>query len=325
MTKVTIKPKQEILDSQTSTGRLEEYAEFPKVVLVDTVSYCNLRCSMCVHKDMKRKMGIMKWDLLTKIIDEIAENSKDTRVWMVFFGDPFVIKKTKPSIFDMLQYTKDKGLTDVVLNSNGCLMDEDSARKLIEIGLDFIYFGVDAASPELYAKLRVGGNYEETVNNILTLKRLKQEMGADKPNIIVQYVEMDENVAEKKAFIDFWNSNEITVKIRPKVSWAGNISAPNQVLGDEDRWPCHWLMQTMSIADDGRVVICPVDLDARVVVGDITKESMKSVWQGAMKELRVMHQTRGFDRLPVMCRDCKDWQSARSDYYGSEYLQEVKK
>lgn len=318
MAEVTIKSKEEILESQSKTGRLEEMSEFPKVVLVDTVSYCNLRCSMCVHKHMTRKKGIMKWELLTKILDEIAENNKDCRIWMVFFGDPFILKKTKPSIFDMVKYAKDKGITDVVLNSNGCLMDEEAARRLIDSGLDSIYFGVDAATPETYAKLRVGGNYHETVNNILTLSRLKKELSVEHPKIVVQYVEMAENVAEKEDFIKFWTGHGLTAKIRPKVSWAGSIDAPNQILGNEDRWPCHWLMQTMSIADDGRVVLCPVDLDARVVVGDVNEHSLKHVWQNQMKVLRDMHKEGRYNELPPMCRDCKDWQSARSDYYSMD-------
>lgn len=33
--------------------------DFPRTVLIDTVSCCNLKCSMCVHKDMKRKKGFM--------------------------------------------------------------------------------------------------------------------------------------------------------------------------------------------------------------------------------------------------------------------------
>jgi radical SAM protein with 4Fe4S-binding SPASM domain len=307
--------KSKILASQIKAGRLEESGSFPKVVLLDTVSSCNLRCSMCVHKDMTRKQGIMKWELLTKILDEIATVQKDTRIWMVFFGDPFVIKNAKPSIFDMIKYAKSIGLTDVVLNSNGCLMDETSAKKLIDSGLDSIYFGIDAATPETYAKLRVGGDYAETVNNVLTLIRLVKEQSSSHPKIFVQFVEMDENSAEKDAFVEFWSKQGVTVKIRPKVSWAGSIDAPNLVLGNQDRWPCHWLMQTMAIADDGRVVLCPVDLNANVVVGDATKNTLAEIWQQQLKELRSLHLTGRYSELPPMCRDCRDWQSARSDYH----------
>jgi len=311
----TTKTKEDIFKGQMEKGRLKDAGNFPNVVLIDTVSFCNLRCSMCVHANMTRKKGTMPWPLFTKIVDEIAANDKNVRVWMVFFGEPFILKKTKPSIFEMIRYAKDKGLTDVVLNSNANLMDEDAARKLIDSGIDAMYFGVDAATPETYAKIRVGGEYHTAVNNIRTLMRLKKETGSEKPAVHVQFVEMDNNSHEKDAFIKFWNEQGAIVKIRPKVSWAGLIEAPNLVLKEEDRWPCYWAMQTMSISDQGKVVTCAVDLDARFIAGDITTQSLKEVWNGKLKELRQMHCDKHFQELPPVCRDCRDWQSARAEYY----------
>lgn len=307
--------QEQIRDEQWKRGRLQDAGDFPRVVLIDTVSYCNLRCSMCVHKEMTREKGIIRWPLFTKIVDEIAATDKDVRVWMVFFGDPFILKGTTPSIFDMVAYAKGRGLTDVVLNSNGNLMDEAAARKLIASGLDAIYFGVDAATPETYAKLRVGGDYQKAVNNIRTLIDLEKSLGSPTPTVVVQFVEMEENAHEKEAFIAFWNAAGAQVKIRPKVSWSGMIEAPNLVLGNEDRWPCHWAMQTMSISDQGKVVTCAVDLDARFVAGDITTQTLKEVWTGELRRLRELHLAGAFAQLPPNCRDCRDWQSARSDYY----------
>jgi radical SAM protein with 4Fe4S-binding SPASM domain len=307
--------KEQILQSQIENGRLTDSEEFPKVVLIDTVSFCNLACSMCVHPEMKREKGVMSWDLVKKIIDEVAENDRNVRVWMVFFGEPLILKNRKPSIFDMIRYAKDRGLTDVVTNTNANLMDKEASRKLIEAGLDAIYIGVDAFSAETYAKIRVKGNYETTVKNIQNLLRLKEELKTDKPDVFVQFVEMDNNAHEKEAFISFWSEQGAKVKIRPKVSWAGLIEAPNLVLGEEDRWPCYWAMQTMSITNTGKVVTCAVDLDARYIAGDINQSSLKEVWTGALRELRKMHFEKRFADLPVVCRNCKDWQSARADYY----------
>lgn len=307
--------KDEILQSQIAQGRLEDSGDFPKVVLIDTVSFCNLACSMCVHPNMTREKGIMSWELFTKIIDEVAAEDKNTRVWMVFFGEPFILKNRNPSIFDMIRYAKDKGLTDVVTNTNACLMDEDVSRKLIEAGLDAIYIGIDAFSQEIYSKIRVKGDYESTVKNIQYLLKLKEELKSDKPDVFVQFVELDLNTHEKDAFINFWSEQGAKVKIRPKVSWAGLIEAPNLVLGDEDRWPCYWAMQTMSITDQGKVVTCAVDLDARFVAGDVKNATLKEVWNGTLKVLRQMHLGKKFTELPAICKDCKDWQSARADYY----------
>jgi radical SAM protein with 4Fe4S-binding SPASM domain len=304
-----------ILQEQLAQGRLEDAGDFPRVVLIDTVSFCNLKCSMCVHKEMTRKKGIMPWTIFTRIIDEIAETNKDVRVWMVFFGEALLLKRKKPSIFDMIAYAKGKGLTDVVLNSNANLMDEKAAQGLIDSRLDAIYIGLDAFSEETYSKVRVGGNYGKTVAQVMRLLQLKEELAADKPEVFVQFVEMDINAGEKDAFVDFWKEQGATVKIRPKVSWAGLIDAPNLTLGDEDRWPCYWAMQTLSITDTGKVVTCAVDLDARYIAGDVNVQSLKEIWNGRLRQLRLMHKARDFKSLPEICRRCRDWQSARADYY----------
>ncbi len=306
--------KTSVHQRQIAEKRIEDPGDFPTVVLIDTVSFCNLRCSMCFHKDMSRKKGFMSWELFTKIIDEIAVTDKTVRVWMVFFGEALLLKKKKPTIFEMISYAKSKGLTDVVLNSNGALLDEASAVKLIDSGLDAIYFGVDAFTAETYAKLRVGADYEQTVKNISFLLEYQQKTDLKTPKVFVQFVEMERNRDEKEDFIRFWSEKGAIVKIRPMVSWAGMVQAPNLTLDNRDRWPCHWAMQTMSIAHDGRVVTCAVDLDARFVAGDITRQSLKEVWTGKLRELRALHRTGAFDALPANCRDCRDWQSAYSDY-----------
>lgn len=270
---------------------------------------------MCIHKQIRRKKQIMSWSMFAKIIDEIAEMDKNARVWMVFFGEALLLKRKKPSIFDMISYAKSKGLKDIVLNSNANLLDAETSRKLIKSGLDAIYIGIDAFMPETYLKIRIGGDYKKVVENTLNLLKLKKELKSSKPDVFVQFVEMDINKKEKDDFIYFWKKNGAKVKIRPKVSWAGSIDAPNLVLDNKDRWPCHWAMQTMSITNLGNVVTCAVDLDAKYIAGDIAKNSMKEIWNSSLKKLREFHVLGKFNKLPENCRNCRDWQSAKADYY----------
>jgi radical SAM protein with 4Fe4S-binding SPASM domain len=264
---------------------------------------------------MKRKQGIMPQGLFTKIIDEISEADKTVRVWMVFFGEPLMLKNRKPSIFDMIRYAKSKGLTDVVVNSNANLLDEEAARSLIDSGLDAVYFGIDAFRKDTYAQIRVGGDYEKTVANVARLLDMQKSLNVFHPKVFVQFVEMDLNAGEKDDFMAFWSSKGATVKIRPKVSWAGQIDAPNLVLGNADRWPCHWAMQTMSITDSGKVVTCAVDLDARFIAGDVNKNSLKEIWNGELKKLRQYNIAKRWQDLPSHCSNCRDWQSARAEYH----------
>ncbi len=307
--------KRNTLLNQFEQKRIIDPGDFPKVILIDTVSFCNLKCSMCVHKEMTRAKGVMKWSIFKKIIDEIALVKKDTRVWLVFFGEALILKRRKPSIFDLIAYAKGMGLTDVVLNSNATLLDEDAVKGLIDSKLDAIYIGLDAFTSETYSKLRVGGNYNKTMSNVINLLNFKKSENIKKPEVYVQFVEMDINKKEKDDFIKFWSDQGAIVKIRPKVSWAGMIDAPNQTIEREDRMPCHWAMQTLSIINTGKTVLCAVDLDARFIAGDVTRQSIKDIWNGRLKELRELHLSRQFTLLPDICMKCKDWQSARADYY----------
>lgn len=287
---------------------------FPEVVLIDNTSACNLRCSMCDHKNIVkyRKIEKMPRDLYERIIDEIARERPAARVWEIYYGDPFLL----PEMPERIRYAKERGLTDVVLNTNGVLMTAEKSRSYIEAGLDAIYVGIDAVKPETYNQIRVGGNYETAVRNVLEYRRLLREIGRPEQKIFVQFVVCDLNEGEVEEFRRFWTEAEVGVKIRPRVSWAGLIEArnlqPNEATA---RRPCYWLMRTINICTDGRVTFCSCDTHCRVPCGNVREESIRSIWEGTLKRYRQMHQDGRYDELPQLCRDCRDWQSAYAEFF----------
>lgn len=300
----------EVVDKRREAERLIDSGDFPAVVLVDSTNYCNLACSMCGHRVMTRKKGVMDMMLFRKIIDEIAEVDKGVRVWMVFFGEALILRY---KLYWMISYAKRKGLSDVVLNSNANLLDEDACLGLMESGLDAIYVGIDSFSPEIYAGIRLKGDYQKVVDNVNRLLRLEKEMGVEKPKVYVQFVEMDDNAHEVKPFTEYWAERGAVVKIRPKISWANTVEVKN--LSSEDRYPCYWAMRTLNVCWDGRVVLCAVDFDAKYIAGDLNRQSIQEVWRDQLKMIRELHLNREYDRLPLFCARCKDWQAARAQFF----------
>jgi MoaA/NifB/PqqE/SkfB family radical SAM enzyme len=287
---------------------------FPAVVLIDNTSACNLRCSICDHVNIKhyRKIEAMDWKLYAKLIDEIARESPGSRIWQIFYGDPFLLKDMP----ERIRYAKDRGLTDVVLNTNGVLMTAQRSRPLIEAGLDAIYVGVDAATKESYDQIRVGGDFDAVVANVLGYRDLLRQYGHPRQTIFVQYVISDINEHETEDFRAFWTARGVNVKIRPRVSWAGLIDAPNlQPNARVQRKPCYWLMRTINICTDGRVAFCSADPHCRVPCGDASRQSIRELWAGRLREYREMHAQGRFDELPEMCRACRDWQSAYAEFF----------
>jgi MoaA/NifB/PqqE/SkfB family radical SAM enzyme len=281
--------------------------------LIDNCCACNLKCSMCDHENIKnyRKIQVMDFTLYTKLIDEIASEKPEARVWQIFFGDPFLCKDMPVRI----AYAKTAGLQDVVLNSNGVLMTEEKAKSLVTAGLDAMYVGIDAVTPDVYNQIRIGGDFSQTVSNILKYRDLLVKYGNGRQKLYVQFVVSDINEHQVEKFSEFWKNEAVTVKIRPKVSWAGLVRADNlQQNNDATRRPCYWLMRTMSICADGRVALCAVDLHCRVVCGNAIGTSLKVLWSEALASYRQMHLLNHWQALPEMCRNCRDWQSGYAEF-----------
>lgn len=294
--------------------RFQESADFPSVILLDNVNACNLKCSMCDHENMKQYRPIERMDmgLYRKIIDEIAVENPGARIWEIFFGDPFLLKDMP----ERIGYAKDKGLTDVVNNTNGVLMTPEKSEAFIKAGQDAIYVGIDAAKKETYDKIRVGGDFDRAVSNVLAYRDLLEKYGNPEQKIFVQFVVSEYNEDEVEQFREFWTRERVNVKIRPKVSWAGLISADNLgEVADADRRPCYWLMRAMNICADGRVTLCSVDIHCRVPCGNVRDNTLKQVWNGKLGEYREMHKQKQFSRLPEMCAGCRDWQSTYAEFY----------
>lgn len=285
--------------------------EFPSVILLDNSSYCNLRCSMCDYKNIAkyRARQHMSMYMYAGIIDEIADKRPSARVWEIFFGDPFC----SPDMPERIEYAKQAGLTDVVLNTNGLAMRPDRAEQLIEAGLDAMYVGVDAVSQEVYSKIRVGGNLERVTSNVLAYRDLLNKKGNGSQKLFVQFVECSENEHEVDAFTKFWKDAGVLVKVRPRVSWAGLIQADN-LKKDIPRTPCGWAMNSLVICADGRYALCAVDIHCQVTCGNFEEQNIEEVWNTTLRQYRDMHTEGNFSKLPAFCRDCLDWQSARCEY-----------
>ena len=127
----------------------------PTRLWVEPTSVCNLRCVMCPNKDLsKDQKGFMDFALFRKIVDEVKDFAFD--VHLLHRGESLL----HPEFFEMVRYAHDAGLV-TRFHTNGTLLDEDKARRLIASGLDQFAFSVDGFDAETYEKTRVNGVVRE--------------------------------------------------------------------------------------------------------------------------------------------------------------------
>lgn len=280
--------------------------DFPPQVVIETTAACNLTCSHCSHDAMTRPKGHMPMALYKRIVDEIAERAPETEVWPTFYGEAFVLEYR---LFYMLQYAKQRGLTNLVLNTNGTRFSSETAQWVIESGLDLVMFSLDGFSAPVFEAIRVGASRDEVYANVEGLLELKAKLGAMKPRVEVQFSMMDANAHEADAFKAHWLARGADVKIREKLTWTGTVEASN-LDASLPRIACPWALRTCAIQWTGDVVACAVDYDARFVAGNVNTESIHAVWNGGHRRLQQLHLEHAFDALPAPCHDCLDWQVA---------------
>ncbi len=96
--------------------------------MIEIEPRCNLDCQWCFNRNAFAKYNRSSFpSLKMPLVKEIIEEMVRLKIPTVRFtgGEPLL----RPDIFNLLGYAKEKGLT-VVLNSNGILIDEITAKKL---------------------------------------------------------------------------------------------------------------------------------------------------------------------------------------------------
>jgi len=287
---------------------------FPVSVIIETIAYCNLSCVMCPQPNLKRERGAMDFKVFSKIIDEIALENPATDVWLALMGEPLIMGD---KFIEMVRYAKGRGIKNVHLNTNACLLSNHLASGLIAAGVDEIIVGLDAFTEQTYKRVRVGGDFLQTVANIEFLLDRRQALGSLTPKVILQFIVMEENEHEAEAFQRHWLSKNAIVKIRPKLGWGTGVQADNLNLPDSERtFPCSWLTRTVSIHWTGRFAQCDADFEGGYSPGDIRTQTIKEIWNGELARRRERHWAGDFGH--DLCKNCHDWQAGRSAFYYPE-------
>lgn len=273
---------------------------------IEPTNACNLKCPMCPRtalindkeKNEKFKIGLMDITTYKKIIDEAVEIGVYS-IKLNWLGEPLV----HPQIVEMVKYAKEKGIIDVMFNTNAALLSKDIAKKLIEAGLDKIFFSFDSPSKEKYESIRIGANYEETLNNINNIVKIRNEMKKTSPLTRVSMVLMEDNKKEYDEFVELFKN---IVDVVAYVEYRSPV--PNDKLEYNEEFACCQLWQRMFIAWNGDVIPCCTDSEKELLIGNINTNSIKEIWNGKRyKELRESHKNGRYDDYN-RCKMCDDTQ-----------------
>lgn len=182
----------------------------PHTVHIDVTSQCNTKCTFCgYHTPLitEKPWAENGWDklhldyeLFTHLIDDLEKIHTKEDILLTGGGEPLM----HPRILDMIQYIKDRQM-HIILFTNGMLLKKDTSHKLIDMGLDKIYWSIHAASSPTWVVQHPGSNektFPTVIENMRELIRYRKEKKSKGPKIVYVNVLSAVNVHEVMDMVD---------------------------------------------------------------------------------------------------------------------------
>ncbi len=276
------------------------FAERPRYIQLETVTVCPAKCPFCPQHEVKRTPSRMPDATWRRIVDQ-------TRGWGVTYrpfltNEPFVDKR-QPDITAAI-----KGgdpTARVEYNSNGALLTETLARRLLDAGVDIMRFSIDGFSRETYGPSRVGLDYDQVKARVTRFLELWDAGGyRDSTFTEVRMIEMPENRHEIDAYKAYWGPrcSEVVVTQLYQWPWTG------QRREDAVLKPCLKILDEMFFYADGTATLCCWDVLGRAIVGDVHAQTVLEIWQGYLvRHLRALLDD-GRRDLIHLCSRCNAYQ-----------------
>ncbi len=127
-----------------------------KSIFLHLTNRCNLRCIHCYVGDISKREEL-KSQKIYDLIDQLASiNGKS----IIFSGGEPLLQE---DWFDILRYASES--LEVTLNTNGTLIDSNSATLLSQIK-PHIQISLDGPNPQIHNRIRGKGTFEATIKGI---------------------------------------------------------------------------------------------------------------------------------------------------------------
>ena len=275
----------------------------PLKVTIEITNACNSDCIMCPRQSMTRPVKNMDFELYKKIIDDCGKAG--VKIVQPFnFGEPLMHNR----LGEFIRYAKEHTKSRIQISTNAALLTNEKAIELLDSGLDRINIDIDGFTKDTFEKVRKNLDFDRVVENTEKFIELKKKLNKH-IFTTVSIINMDETSGEIAEFKRYWKPRVDRVLDVKYNTWTGSVENRNNFINNSKRFncPCKMLWDQMVILQDGKVALCCLDYDGKVIVGDMKNESILNIWNGKiLNNLRQKQIELKFDEIST-CRACNQY------------------
>jgi radical SAM protein with 4Fe4S-binding SPASM domain len=266
---------------------------FPLNLGIELIDACNMKCKFCYRSKSKNTNVQMDLETYKAIIDECAKYSMPSISYG--FGEPLMSKHFS----DMISYAHKKGVIDTILTTNGVLLTETLSEFLIKNQLTRLHVSIDAASPEIYKKVR-GGDLSIVERNTLNFLKIREKIKSKLPLVRVSFVYSADNKHEANSFVKKWEDKADYVDIQLYVS---GDETDNLREMDVQDFSCHIPYRHISVRANGDIQPCCSFYGKHLIFGNFNKgDSIYNVWHG--DRMNGLRRSLEMKKYFLCCKNC---------------------
>lgn len=269
----------------------------PVEYIVETTAKCNLYCPMCPREIYPQPKEDMRPEIFDRLVREAAPSAE--HMMLVGLGEPLLDRR----IFERIATCARHGIS-TLLSTNGTLLDETTAARLLDSPLDHVTLSFDGARQETFEYYRKGARFEQVRDNFVRFCRMKHQRRA-RLQIVVQLVRLERNAAELEEFVRFWSAVPGVDLIRIKEDET-RLLGPGAAHRPEDwKHPCHYLWRgPLYVKHNGDVYPCcqAYALGGRPL-GRIGEQPIAELWNHPeIRRMRAAHARRRAAEIEICSR-----------------------
>lgn len=286
----------------------------PKAVVVDVTNACNLRCPVCpVTIAMSRKRGLMTLPVFEAILAGFRDVAEKPELFFNFSGEPTV----NPLLPSFVRLAVEAG-HKTFLSTNATLLSDQLSRALIEAGLHRVYLCLDGFDAQAQESYRVRSDFARTKANIERFVAFRNALSPGRPLCILQTLLTRYSETQREAIVA-WARAIGMDRIRFKSFSVGTYTSEAEKAAaerflprdpslrrrpEEDAPPprnCGEPLHSPVVFWDGRLGLCCIDYDQKVVMPSILERGFMAAWRSPEA---VTARADGFRKRHAICRDC---------------------
>lgn len=179
-------------------------SKVPAVWVIILTYKCNYKCIMCqkssVDDNPYKHPASMNYTYIEALI---IKHHKDISLIQLIGGEPLLYPEFKKVIELLHRYN-----IGYFITTNGYLLNSEISD-LITGKCLWVSFSLDAATPELYKKIRVGGSIEDISSNIKQLNRFKKLSRTNIPLLNANSTLFTYNLNDIETLLEFCADHDI--------------------------------------------------------------------------------------------------------------------